>query len=163
MSKSREAPLNKMILPLLELMAAVETCRSSTLVPRHSTHNALVGRSDCAILVVIFEATEEIQVPTTSTEKHHVTTLIIRRAYEYIKHSDSPATKALVWQQYWVPAIRQVVNTVTRKCVICRSVCGPPYRAAEPPPLLKMRVDDSPPFSVTGIHFTGALYTRDSI
>ena len=40
---------------------------------------------------------------------------------------------------------------------------GKPYQAPDPPPLPKMRVEASQPFSTTGVDFTGALYVRDSI
>ena len=38
---------------------------------------------------------------------------------------------------------------------------GKPYRAPDPPPLPKDRVTKSPPFTVTGVDFTGALYIKD--
>ena len=37
---------------------------------------------------------------------------------------------------------------------------GKPYRAPDPPPLPKIRVQDAPPFTVTGADFTGALHIR---
>ena len=37
---------------------------------------------------------------------------------------------------------------------------GKPYRAPDPPPLPKVRVAESPPFTVTGVDFTGALYVK---
>ena len=38
---------------------------------------------------------------------------------------------------------------------------GKPYRAPDPPPLPKMRVNESKPFEVTGVNFTGALYVKE--
>ena len=38
---------------------------------------------------------------------------------------------------------------------------GKPFRAPDPPPLPKVRVSESPPFTVTGVDFTGALYIKD--
>ena len=38
---------------------------------------------------------------------------------------------------------------------------GKPYRAPDPPPLPKARVTESPPFTITGVDFTGALYIKD--
>ena len=38
---------------------------------------------------------------------------------------------------------------------------GKPYQAPEPLPLPKMHVTEAPPFIVTGVDFTGALYIRD--
>ena len=42
----------------------------------------------------------------------------------------------------------------------CRKLAGRPYTAPDPPPLVKARVQQSMPFEVTGIDFTGALYVR---
>ena len=39
---------------------------------------------------------------------------------------------------------------------------GRPYRAPESPPLPKVRVTEAPPFTITGVDFTGALYVKGS-
>ena len=44
----------------------------------------------------------------------------------------------------------------------CRKLAGRPYTAPDPPPLVKARVQQSMPFEVTGIDFTGALYVRSN-
>jgi len=38
---------------------------------------------------------------------------------------------------------------------------GKPYRAPDTPPLPKVRVTQSPLFSVSGVDFTGAVYVKD--
>jgi len=38
---------------------------------------------------------------------------------------------------------------------------GKPYRIPDPPPLPKVHVTESPPFTVTGVDFTGVLYIKD--
>ena len=48
------------------------------------------------------------------------------------------------------------------KCVICRKVSGTHYSAPYPSPLPKVRLQESPPFTATGIDFTGALYVKDN-
>ena len=42
----------------------------------------------------------------------------------------------------------------------CRKLAGRPYTAPDPPPLVKACVEQSMPFEVTGVDFTGALYVR---
>jgi len=39
---------------------------------------------------------------------------------------------------------------------------GRPYKAPESQPLPKVRVTEAPPFTVTGVNFTGALYVKSS-
>ena len=51
---------------------------------------------------------------------------------------------------------------IIRKCVTCLKVAGPPYRKPVTPPLPKCRLDQSPPFTICGVDFTGALYCRDA-
>ena len=38
---------------------------------------------------------------------------------------------------------------------------GKPYKAPDPPPLIKDRIQETEPFNVTGVDFTGALYVRE--
>ena len=47
-----------------------------------------------------------------------------------------------------------------RKCVTCRKQGGKPYTIPDPPPLPTWRLEDSPPFTVTGVDFTGPLYVN---
>ena len=42
----------------------------------------------------------------------------------------------------------------------CRKVQGKAFRAPDPAPLPKLRVQEAIPFSVTGVDFTGPLYVR---
>ena len=63
-------------------------------------------------------------------------------------------------QTYWVPHARQRIRALLRKCVTCRKLAGRPYTAPDPPPLVGARVEQSMPFEVTGVDFTGALYVR---
>ena len=64
-------------------------------------------------------------------------------------------------QIFWIPAIRQCVKSVLRHCVPCRKLIGKPYRAPDPPPLPKIRVTEAPPFTITGVDFTGALFVKE--
>ena len=38
---------------------------------------------------------------------------------------------------------------------------GKPYKAPDPPPPIKDRIQETEPFNVTGVDFTGALYIRE--
>ena len=66
-------------------------------------------------------------------------------------------------QKYWIPTIRQCVKSQLRKCTTCRMVNSKPYIAPDPPPLPTYRLENSPPFTVTGIDFSGVLYVREKI
>lgn len=83
-------------------------------------------------------------------------------AHEKLLHSGLNSVVTYIRQTYWIPAIRQTVKKILNKCVVCRRVIGKPYRAPDPPPLPKMRLEDAPPFTVCGIDFTGALLVKNS-
>ena len=57
-------------------------------------------------------------------------------------------------------SVRRYVRSVLRTCVACKKVCGKPYSIPDPPPLPKSRTRLTPPFTITGVDFTGALYVR---
>ena len=65
-------------------------------------------------------------------------------------------------QVYWIPMIRQRVKKQLRQCVTCNKLSGRPNSPPDPPPLSKVRVEESKPFTVTGVDFTGALYVKDT-
>ena len=58
---------------------------------------------------------------------------------------------------FWIPKLRQRVSSIVRKCVTCLKVNGRPYAAPIEPPLPKCRLEEAPPFTVTGVDFTGTL------
>ena len=80
--------------------------------------------------------------------------------HKKLHHGGVSITVTALRQTYWIPSIRQCVRKVLRRCVRCNWLMGKPYRAPDPPPLPKVRVTKSPPFTVTGVDFTGALYVK---
>lgn len=104
----------------------------------------------------------DTKFPLLLPKKHIITGLIVKDAHIAHMHSGVNATVAYIRQKFWIPAIRQVVRTTTRKCVTCKRVIGKPYLAPDPPPLPKSRVQDSPPFTVSGVDFAGPLNIRTS-
>ena len=65
-------------------------------------------------------------------------------------------------QRFWIPTGRQQIKSQLCQCFICRNHSGKPYQIPDPPPLPKIRTCTSEPFTVTGIDFTGALYTYNN-
>ena len=54
------------------------------------------------------------------------------------------------------------MNKLLRRCVTCRKHEGKAYHAPDPAPLLKIRTQQTEPFSVTGVDYAGPLYVRDN-
>ena len=105
---------------------------------------------------------ELAKIPYLLPSHHPLTVLIIKNAHSAQLHSGVNSTLTALRQTYWIPAARQRIKSIIRKCVVCRKTTGKPYTIPDPPPLVKSRVSPTDPFAVTGVDFTGALYARTS-
>ena len=79
----------------------------------------------------------------------------------HICYAGMLSTVTYLRHTFWIPCIRQCVKKVLRQCLVCRKYDGKSYRAPDPPPLPKNRLTEAPPFTITGVDFTGALYVKD--
>ena len=103
---------------------------------------------------------ESVKFPLLLPSKHSLTALIVLAAHATVLHGGVNTTVTAIRQKFWIPSARQYVKSILRTCVTCRRVCGKPYSIPDPPPLPKVRTQQAPPFTVTGVDFTGALYVR---
>ncbi|XP_071177729.1 uncharacterized protein [Mytilus edulis] len=101
---------------------------------------------------------ENTKFPYLLPRSHPFTKLVVLDIHKYMKHSEVTQIR----QTYWKPRIRQYVRGILRNCVICRKINSKPYTAPDPPPVPKVRLLEAPPFTITGVEFTGALYVRDT-
>ena len=105
--------------------------------------------------------TELAKFPVLLPANSSFTNLIIMDTHSKLHHGGVSITVTALRQVYWIPSIRQCVRKLLRRCVTCNKLKGKPFRAPDPPPLPKVRVTESPPFTVTGVDFSGALYVKD--
>ena len=103
---------------------------------------------------------QSIKFPYLLPKKHRLTKLIVKDTHEKYFHAGTNSTVTYIRQSYWIPAARQCVRSILKQCVVCNKLGGNHYKAPDPPPLPKHRVQAMEPFAVTGIDFTGALYIR---
>ncbi|XP_065895991.1 uncharacterized protein [Dysidea avara] len=103
---------------------------------------------------------ESTKFPLLLPSKDPFTSLLIWHTHKQQHHAGVTMTLTALCQMYWVPCARQRIRALLRKCVTCRKLAGRPYTAPDPPPLVKARVQQSQPFEVTGVDFTGALFVR---
>ena len=75
-------------------------------------------------------------------------------------HAGINSIVTAIRQDYWIPAARQCVKSTLCCCTPCKRQQRKPYMALDPAPLPHTRTQDLPPFTVTGIDFTGALYVQ---
>ena len=104
--------------------------------------------------------TEDTKFPYLLPPRHGFTALIISSVHAKLYHAGVSSTLTAIRQTYWIPTARRYIKTLLRHCTICRKQCGKPYSAPDPAPLPKNRTQSLPPFTVTGVDFTGALYIR---
>ena len=105
--------------------------------------------------------TELAKFPVLLPANSPFTALIIMDTHTNLHHGGVSITVTALRQVYWIPSIRQCVRKLLRQCVICNKLKRKPFRAPDPPPFPKVRVTESPPFTVTGVDFIGALYIKD--
>ncbi|XP_063418864.1 uncharacterized protein LOC134701657 [Mytilus trossulus] len=103
---------------------------------------------------------ESAKFPVLIPKKDRFCKFIVMDAHAKNFHSGLESTVTFIRQSYWIPSIRQCVKSILRNCVTCRKITGRPYHTPDPPPLPSNRLNDSPPFTVTGVDFTGALNVR---
>ena len=101
--------------------------------------------------------------PYLLPRKHPLTDMIIADTHKKLHHGGTAVTVTAIRQVYWVPTIRQRVRSVLRRCVKCAKAMGKPYKTPDPPPLPRTRVGSARPFAVTGVDFTGTLYTKEPL
>lgn len=103
---------------------------------------------------------DSAKFPFLLPPSHPLTKLIIHDAHVKQLHSGVNATVTALRQTFWITSIRERVRKQLKHCVTCRKLEGTAYRAPDPAPLPKLRVQQATPFSVTGVDFTGPLYVR---
>ena len=106
--------------------------------------------------------TDASKFPHLLPSNHPFTKLIVLDTHNRLHHGGVGITVTTLRQMYWIPAMRQYVRRLLRRCVTCRKLMGKPYKAPESPPLPKVRVTEAPPFTITDVDFTGALYVKGS-
>ncbi len=100
--------------------------------------------------------------PALLAKDHFLTALIVRRAHERVFHSGVKATLTELRSQFWIVRGRSFVRQILGRCTVCKRFEGRPYHAPNPPPLPVFRVDESPPFTYTGVDFAGPLHVKEA-
>ena len=91
---------------------------------------------------------------------HPLTKLFVLSAHQRVFHNGVKETLTELRSRFWILKGRSVVKQILHHCSICRRFEGKSYHAPPPPPLPSYRVQEAPPFTVTGVDFAGPLYIR---
>lgn len=104
--------------------------------------------------------TEGARTPILLPKKSHVTDLLIDSYHRKSMHLGVSQTLSMVRHTYWIPQGRSEVKRVLRRCTICKRHEGGPYRMPIMPPLPRKRVNESSPFTYTGVDYFGPIYVK---
>ena len=102
----------------------------------------------------------QAKFPILLPQRHRLTELIIRDVHQKHFHCGTNSTVTYIRQRYWLPAARQRIRSVLRRCVTCNKLSGSYYKIPDSLPLPKHRLQMMMSFTVTGVDYTGALYVR---
>ena len=98
--------------------------------------------------------------PVLLPNDHCLTALYIKCAHARVLHNGVKDTLTELRSQFWVMRRRAVVKRILSECYLCRRHEGRSYFVPPPPPLPAFRVQESPPFTGTGVDFAGPLYVK---
>ena len=98
--------------------------------------------------------------PILLDSQHYFTTLIVREAHSRVMHNGVKETLTELRSRYWIIRGRSFVRKLIHQCVICHRFEGGAHQPPPPPPLPDFRVQRSPPFHYTGVHYAGPLYVK---
>ena len=104
--------------------------------------------------------TEGARQPILLPKRNHVTDLLIESLHRKSFHVGVSQTLSLIRQKYWIPQGRSEVKRILRKCTVCKKYEGGPYKMPLMPPLPKKRVNESAPFTYTGVDYFGPIYVK---
>ena len=92
--------------------------------------------------------------------KGHLALLLVRSQHVKHHHAGVDTMICMMRSAYWIFGLRRIAKQVKRECTRCQRqdalACDQPCG-----PLPALRVQQSPPFSVTGLDFAGPLYVSD--
>lgn len=92
--------------------------------------------------------------------KGHFSKLLVQFQHKFMKHAGVNSIVSSLRTSFWVIGLRRMAKTVVRECLSCRRhdsrPCSQPVA-----PLPDLRVNPAPPFAVTGLDFTGPLFSAD--
>ena len=102
------------------------------------------------------ETVEPVLLPT----RHHLTTLVINEVHAKVMDGGVGLTLTSIRDNYCIPRVREVVKSFIRRCVVCTKYAGKPFPLIAPPNLPECRVDDSLPWTNTGVDFAGPIHVK---
>ena len=90
-----------------------------------------------------------------------LTKLIVYDAHERALHHGVEGTLASVRQRFWIIKGRKTVQSIIRKCVICKRFNARTFLPPPTPDIPSIRLNSDYAFQHTGLDFCGPLYIKE--
>jgi hypothetical protein len=110
-----------------DVTAAIETKRKHCLVSQLNLQIDDAGLIRCCGRLEYAQLPLEAIEPVLLPKRDHFTDLVIKEVHGQLLHSGTNQTLSQLRIQYWIPAGRQVVMKIVRRCLVCRKCRGPCY------------------------------------
>ena len=104
--------------------------------------------------------TEGARCPILLPKNDMLTSLIVQNTHRKLLHSGVSQTLSRIRYTYWIPQGHAIVRTVLQNCLVCRKQEGGPYKMPSLAPYPKSRLQESVPFSTTGLDYLGPIYVK---
>lgn len=99
--------------------------------------------------------------PLFLPKAHRFTQLIIEYCHVNTLHGGVTDTLVNIRRNYWIPKARQAIKNCIRKCVTCKRYDARTMPYPDPPPLPEERVNETRPFQVVGVDYSGPIHLQD--
>ncbi|MPC73958.1 hypothetical protein E2C01_068301 [Portunus trituberculatus] len=99
--------------------------------------------------------------PVLLPKSHWLSHLVVMNAHHNTLHGGMGDTLTNIRTSFWIPKARQAVKSCIKSCVICRHYEARTVLYPGPPPLPEERVQESRPFQVVGVDYSGAIHLQD--
>ena len=86
--------------------------------------------------------------------------LIVRKCHQQVLHSGLQDTLNQARERFWIMKGRQLTKRVVHACLICRKYKAKPAQQISAP-LPAQRIEEAPPFEITGVDFAGPMYSKN--
>ncbi|XP_068692597.1 uncharacterized protein [Montipora foliosa] len=98
--------------------------------------------------------------PKLLPKNHAFTSLLINSFHEKRMHAGVSHTLSAIRREFWIPQGRTTVRNVLLNCRRCRRHQGGPYKMPKTAPYPPSRIEESSPFTYTGLDYLGPLYVK---
>ena len=101
--------------------------------------------------------------PVLIHQKSHLTRLLIRYAHFNCKHLGTNSVLNYLRQGgMWIPKARSVINSIIKKCIICKKYNNRHFPLPPTAPLPIDKVNFVRPFNIVGVDYTAHIFVSDS-